>query len=116
MRTRLIDQIRLYCGMHWQRRTPMMHEIGLHFRNVITLLAVLLAYGLVGAMDYAEEQRREAEAALSRAELQQAALLACLNGSAPGLYTTDENGVRNYIVCGTDHWTVNDQNLKQARL
>ena len=116
MRARLIDRLRLSRGMFWQRRTPMLHELGLHFRNVITILAVLLAYGLVGAMDYADEQRQEAEAALARAELQQAAMLACVNGGAPGLYTLDSRGNKHYIVCAGEAFTVSTENVRSASL
>lgn len=117
MRARLIDRIRLACGLRWKRRTPMAREIGATTQNVLAVLAILLAYGLVGSMDYAEEQRQEAEAAQARAELHQAALLACLNGgTSTGLYTVDANGHKHYIICDGEHFTVSTENVRSASL
>lgn len=82
--------------------------------TIAGLLLILLAYGIVGRMDYEEGLRQEAEAALERASLQQAALLACLNSGAPGLYTIDDKGTRHYIVCGQPY-TVSDENTRHTR-
>lgn len=83
--------------------------------TIAGLLLILLAYGIVGRMDYEEGLRQEAEAAHERASLHQAALIACLNGGAPGLYTIDSEGRRHYVVCSGDSYTISDENIGQRR-
>lgn len=109
MLRRLMLRWRLACGLRWAKPAPYARDLGIDAHGVLFLLFVLAAYGLAGSLDYAEEQRQEAAAALDRAALHQAALLACLNGGAPGLYTIDDDGHRHYIVCDQPY-TISDEN------
>lgn len=87
----------------WQAQRPTLGETHrdatgkLH--AIVTLLVILILWGTVGEMDYRDALRSEAEAQQTRAELNQAALLACLNGHATGHYTENHHGERTYIVC-----------------
>lgn len=49
-------------------------------RNMAVAAAILLAYGTVGALDYADEQRQEAARQAEVAERATYALAECLNG------------------------------------
>lgn len=103
-----IENLKLRFAFSHQRREAI--------KTALLLSLVLIGYGIVGSIDHADEQRREADAALTRANLQQAALLACLNGGAPGLYTIDDNGHRHYLVCSRDHYTVSDENTHRKTM
>jgi hypothetical protein len=81
------------------------------FKNAALIAGLLIAFGIVGRMDYEDALRAEAEAALDQSALHQAALLACLNGGSPGLFTIDANGHRHYLVCG-EPFTVSSENTK----
>lgn len=76
------------------------------------LLAILAAYAIVGTMDYHDALLMEAETQARNAQVSQDRLLACLNGGAPGLYTTDDRGYRHHIVCDTP-FTVSDEGVQQ---
>lgn len=82
-------------------------------RTLIALLLVLAGYGIAGHLDYAEEMRQEVERQTARANQHRDALLACLNGGSPGLYTTLPDGARNYIVCDRV-FEVNDRNVRKS--
>ena len=82
--------------------------------NALYILGLLLAFGIVGNMDYAEEMRQEAERQSIRADLNRAALVACLNGGAPGLFIEQADGSRNYLVCDRPY-EVSDKNVKHRR-
>lgn len=105
-----LDRLRFALAPSYRRR----EAIKTAAATVAGLLLILLAYGIAGRMDYEEELRKEAEAAMDQAALQHAALLACLNGGAPGLYTIDDRGVRNYVVCG-ETFTVSDEGVAKRR-
>lgn len=51
-------------------------------RNAVLVTGLVMAYGIVGTIDYAEEQRQEAEANAKSASAMSATLAACLNGTA----------------------------------
>ena len=81
-------------------------------RNVALIVGLLLCLGIVGRLDYEDELRQQAEASAANADLNRAALLACLNGGAPGLYTESADGVRVYLVCDPPY-EVSDQNIRR---
>ena len=110
----MLNTIRRRHGLRWQRDIPSLAELGFTAGNLLRIVFILLCLGLVGSMDYADEQRTAAETAQADAALQQAALLACLNSGAPGLYTIDDQGTRHYIVCGQPY-TVSDENTRPTR-
>jgi len=72
----MLNKLRLRYGLHWQRRTPNLGEMKRSadtWLGIAAALAViLLAYGIVGRLDYEEELRQEKEMYLQ-------AVLACLN-------------------------------------
>lgn len=74
---------------------------------------ILAAYALVGTLDYQDQLLAEKMAAEARYSEQQAAMLACLNGGAPGYYTLTSEGHRSYLVC--DLYEVTDQNVTRRR-
>lgn len=82
-------------------------------RIAVSLAAILLAFGIVGEMDYRAALRAEAERNANNAALNQAALIACLNGGAPWLYSMDDKGRRYYGVCGGDNLTISDEGVKK---
>lgn len=51
-------------------------------RNVLILAGLIAAYGIVGTIDYAVEQRHEADANAQSARALTATLAACMNGDA----------------------------------
>lgn len=55
-------------------------------KTAALLAGLLAAYGIAGAMDYAEEQRREAEAMAQSNRALTATLADCLNGNARFLH------------------------------
>ena len=109
----MLTPLRRYYGLRWQSDTPKPDELGFDAKNIAYLIALFLLYGLAGSIDYATEKAIEAERKSESYALQQTALLTCLNGGAPGYYTTDAAGHRHYIVCET--YTVSDENTKQKR-
>ncbi len=82
------------------------------FKNAALIVGLLIAFGIVGRLDYEDELRQQAEASAASADLNRAALLACLNGGAPGLYTESADGVRVYLVCDPPY-EVSDQNIRR---
>ena len=78
-------------------------------KNSLLIAGLLIAFGIVGRMDYEDALRAEAEAAQQQATLHRDALLTCLNGGAPGLFTTDSKGHRHYLVCSAPY-EVSDEN------
>lgn len=99
----ILSRLRLARGLRWHHRQPTLNEAiaeaGSVARGAGVALALIVLYGIVGEMDYRDALRSEAEAQQTRAELNQAALLACLNGHATGHYTENRHGERAYIVC-----------------
>ena len=79
--------------------------------NATLIAGLLLIFGIVGRMDYEDALRAAAEASAANADLNRAALLACLNGGAPGLYT-EHDGVRVYLVCDPPY-EVSDENIQR---
>lgn len=92
----------------------MLRGLNLDAHGVLMLLFILACYAVAGSLDYADAQRAEAMRQEARADLHRDALLACMNGGAPGHYTIDANGDRRYIVCG-EPFEVTDQNAKGPR-
>lgn len=107
----LLDQLRFALAPSHRRRQAIKDAA----LSAALLAFLLLAFGIVGRMDYEDALRTEAEAALDLAALNHAALVACLNGGAPGLYTLDDKGTRHYIVCSGDTWTVSDEGITNKR-
>lgn len=88
---RMIDNLRFRLAFHVARRDLL--------KNLALIAGLLVCYGIVGRMDYEDELIAEAEASAANADLNRAALLACLNGGAPGLYIEQADGSRQYLVC-----------------
>jgi hypothetical protein len=107
---RLIQRLRLARGLHWSAETPGAVDLGIDAHGVLFAMIVVLLFGCVDLLDRWNEQRIAAESAQEQYALQQTAMLACLNGGAPGYYTTDSAGHRHYIVCQT--FTVSDENTR----
>ena len=105
-----MNNLRLARGLHWRDSTPSLSEMGFTLRNIGLIAGLILVLGITGTMDYADEVRAEAMAQEARADLNRAALLACLNGNAPGLYVEQEDGSRQYLVC-SDPYYVSDRNI-----
>jgi hypothetical protein len=80
--------------------------------NLALIAGLLVCFGIVGRMDYEDALIAEAERQSANADLNRAALLACLNGGAPGLYTESADGVRVYLVCDPPY-EVSDQNIRR---
>ena len=80
-------------------------------RTAALLVGLLLAYGIVGTLDYQDALLSEAQASARLADMHQAQLLACVNGGASGLCSEDADGVRKYVVCERA-FEVSDENLK----
>lgn len=99
----MLNQLRLRYGLFWRGRVPNREELPVITQAIVTVLFLVVAYGIVGRLDYeaalvAEAQRQEA-----RAEMNEAALVACLNGRPSGHYWEDSRGHRTYLVCrGTE--------------
>lgn len=96
-------------GLRWRGTRPTLAELGFTLQNIGAIAGLILAFGIVGSIDYAEEQRQEAEQQSARADLNRAALVACINQQAPGLYIERADGVREYLVCGEPYY-INNQN------
>lgn len=94
-----------HAKFRWASRRTLREDI----KNAACLIAVIACYAIVGEMDYRDALRSEAEAQERNAQATQEQLIACLNGGATGLYTTDDKGHRHYIVCERP-WTVSDEN------
>lgn len=78
------------------------------------LLAVFFLFIAASSYEYATEKNIEAQNHSLRADRNRDALLACLNGGAPGLFIEQPDGSRNYLVC--DHpYEVSDKNVKLRR-
>jgi hypothetical protein len=105
-----MTNLRLARGLHWRDSTPNMAELGFTAKNIGLIAGLILVLGITGTMDYADAQRAEAMAQEARADLNRAALLACLNGNAPGLYVEQPDGSRQYLVC-SDPYYVSDRNI-----
>lgn len=80
----------------------------------LSVAAILIGFGIVGSLDYADELRQEAAAAEQRSDMNRASLLACLNGGHTGLSVDHGNGIRQHIVCGAPY-TVSDENTGGRR-
>jgi hypothetical protein len=104
----MLTPLRRFYGLRWQGQTPKPADIGITLQNILIIATVLLAYGIVGSIDYATEKSIEAERQAEAFSVQQAAMLACLNGGSPGYYSIDSEGHRHYIVC--DIYEVSDEN------
>lgn len=109
----MLNTLRIRRGLRWQGSIPSASELGLDLQNVLIILVLVLLYGMAGALDQADTQAAERESADARADLNRAALLACLNGGSPGLYVEHDNGVRQYLVCG-EHYYVSDENIRKG--
>lgn len=101
----LRDRLRYRFGLTWLRHIPTLREIGaaihLDSHDAAILLLLGCAYALVGSMDYADQQLREAERQAQLADAAHAILAACMNGEAR--WTTDNISGKGYgktaIVC-----------------
>ena len=82
----LFQRLRMTRGLQWQGKRPSlaeMKETADEWLVVVGVLAsLLLAYGVVGRMDYEEDLRQEAVSQAAVKEQYQAAVLACLNHGA----------------------------------
>lgn len=107
-----MNRLRRNYGLHWKGELPEATELGFNLTNALIILVLMLAYGIVGSIDYAVEQDMAAEQAEARVAEQQAAMLACLNGGSPGYYTMTKDGHRAYLVCNVHE--VTDENVRRA--
>ncbi len=96
---------------HLSFRWAVSHRRRSDMKTAALLIGILLAYGIVGRMDYEDALISEAQASEARANLHQRQLLACVNGGMSGLYTEDDSGIRKYVVCDRA-WEVSDENVK----
>lgn len=81
-------------------------------QNIAIITGLIVAFGIVGRMDYEDELITQATASEATADRHRAALLACLNGGAPGLYTESADGVRVYLVCDPPY-EVSDEGVRR---
>ena len=90
-------------GLRWQGTRPTLGEALRQadgtLKSIIIVLAIFVAYGIVGRMDYEDALVAEAASAQRIATQRSEQLIACLNGKPPGLYTENHRGERTYIVC-----------------
>jgi hypothetical protein len=94
---------------HMRFRYAFRAKVREDIKTAACLIAIVACYAVVGEMDYRDALQMEAEAHARNAQATQEQLIACLNGGATGLYTTDSAGNRHYIVCERP-WTVSDEN------
>lgn len=91
-------RLRLRHGLGWARPLPGLREIVrlLHLdAPTLKLLAVvLMAYALVGTLDYADAQRIDAETQARAAQIATRTLADCMNGTARWL--TDNGSGNGY--------------------
>jgi hypothetical protein len=87
-----------------------------------TIAALLVAYMIVGYIDAQADEVSQAMAgeaaaygaaatATRHADLHAARLARCLNGGPVGLYSTDKEGYRNYVVCDKA-WEITNKGIK----
>lgn len=101
----LINRFRLARGLRWQADMPRPVELGIDLQNMLVLALIGLGYFFVGMVQETTEAKIAQQRAIEQAERTQSAMIACLNGGAPGYYTRDESGAKHYIVCG-ETWTM----------
>lgn len=90
-----MNALRRRFGLRWQGRMPSRHDVREAMITAAALIGILLAFGIVGTMDYADEQRQEAERHAAAAERATAWLAECLNGRAR--FITEDQ--RSATVC-----------------
>lgn len=94
---------RMRHGLRWQGTRPTLGEALRQadgtLKSIIIVLAIFVAYGIVGRMDREDALVAEAASAQRIATQRSEQLIACLNGKPPGLYTENHRGERTYIVC-----------------
>lgn len=90
-------------SLFWARYRVWIREAIGRPTDLLWIVLLLGLYGVMGKLDYddalinqAEEQAQEAE---RQSDITNTRLLACLNGKATGLYTTDEDGNQTHIIC-----------------
>lgn len=98
-----------HAKFRWASRRVARRDLIDGIKTVAVLIGILLAYGIVGRMDYEDALITEAQIKAADARSHQERLLACLNGGSTGLYTTDEKGNRHFIVCDKAY-TISDEN------
>lgn len=91
---------RINHGRRWRGHRPTLGEAMRAGNDAIKAVgivaAIVIAYGIVGRIDYETERALAAEAAAAD---DRAALLACLNGRPSGHYFDNERGERVYLAC-----------------
>ena len=75
-----MNSFRQNYGLRWQRERLQLSDIRDHLRTAGQLVFILGAFALAGTIDYAEEQRTEAERLAQAAERATRHLADCLNG------------------------------------
>jgi hypothetical protein len=78
----LATKLRLAKGLRWQSDRLQLADIADHLRTAAYVAGIVLAFGIVGSMDYADEQRSEAIRQAQAAERATYALAECMNGNA----------------------------------
>lgn len=77
------QRLRMQRGLQWRRDWPSAAELRRVFEDWLILIAVvgvlLVAYGIVGRLDYEEELRQQAERQAAIKLQYRDAVLACLN-------------------------------------
>ena len=104
--------IRIRYGLTWRKSYPGAEQLREVLRYTCYICLIILAYGIVGRLDYEDEMITARIVAEQHGEMQQARMLACLNGGMPGYYTTDLSGTKHYVVCET--YTISNANVKGA--
>lgn len=76
--------IRIRYGLHWQKSYPTTSQLKETLKVIFYLLLILLAYGIVGRLDYEDELLQQK----INAESYKQTLLNCMSG-ASGFYFAD---------------------------
>lgn len=77
-----MNTLRRNFGLRWDGALPSMRQMREPAINAGLIVGLVLAFGIVGSLDFAEEQRIEAERHAAAAERATYALAECLNGRA----------------------------------
>lgn len=86
---------RQHLAFRWSCRRTVSDDLKNGAATIAALLGILAAYGIVGALDYEDALRTEAQAAAMRATTLNATLAECLDGRA--VFLTEDK--KTAIVC-----------------
>lgn len=78
----MLNALRLRYGLTWSSHRPALADYREQIQTAMLLALILIAYGIVGRLDYEEELRQEVEVQARRAEQAEQILVECMNGKA----------------------------------